>query len=240
MKKINLMFHDVYDISPTESGFQGVGPDLYKISTETFESFVAATLKTDNDYIFTFDDGGSSFYYVIAPILEKYNKKGVFFIATNCIGKEGFLSAKQIVDLAKRGHTIGSHSHSHRRLSELSDMEIYSEWKESKEILSNILNYPIDSASIPNGYQSNAVLNMAEKTGYKYLYTSIPTTKIFHYGNISLIGRFVITKNTRAIFINKLGSSCFRQYLKQRSSLLMILQHIMGPYYKKLRNVLFK
>ena len=38
------MFHDVYDISPTESGFQGVGPDLYKINKETFESFVAATL----------------------------------------------------------------------------------------------------------------------------------------------------------------------------------------------------
>lgn len=240
MAEINLMFHDVYSISAKESGFPGVGPDLYKVDRNAFESFVVATLGKRSDFVFTFDDGGSSAYYIVAPILEKYNKKGIFFIVTSCIGKEGFLSAEQIVDLSKRGHTIGSHSHSHKRLSELSDMEILREWQESKDILSTLLNKSIETASIPNGYQSDSVLVMAEKVGYKALYTSVPTTKTVHKGDIAIIGRFVVTKNTSLLFINKLQSSYFRIYMKLRSCLLMRLRHIMGPYYKRLRDIIFK
>lgn len=240
MADINLMFHDVFEMSSTESGFQGVGPDLYKIDKETFEEFVISTQRKIHNFVFTFDDGGSSFYNVIAPILEKYKIKGVFFIATSCIGKAGFLSAEQIIDLFNRGHTIGSHSHSHKRLSELSDTEIYSEWKKSKDILSALLKSPVNTASIPNGYQSDSVLKMAKKAGYKYLYTSIPTVKEIHKYGITIIGRFVVTKHTKPKFVNKLQSSCFRIYLRLRSSLLMNLQHIMGPYYKKIRNLIFK
>lgn len=240
MASINLMFHDVFEMSSTESGFQGVGPDLYKISKETFEEFVTSTLGEKHNLVFTFDDGGSSFYNVIAPVLEKYKIKGVFFIATSCIGKPGFLTAEQIIDLFKRGHTIGSHSHSHKRLSELSDTEIYNEWKKSKDILSALLKCPVNTASIPNGYQSDSVLKMAEKAGYKYLYTSIPTVTETHKYGITIIGRFVVTKHTKPKFVNNLLSPCFRMYLRLRSSLLMNLQHIMGPYYKKIRNLIFK
>lgn len=240
MANINLMFHDVFELSSTESGFQGVGPDLYKINKETFEEFVISTLRKKHDFVFTFDDGGSSFYNVIAPILEKYKIKGVFFIATSYIGKAGFLSAEQIIDLFKRGHTIGSHSHSHKRLSELSDAEIYSEWKKSKDILSALLKCPVNTASIPNGYQSDSVLKMADKAGYKYLYTSIPTVKEVHKCGITIIGRFVVTRHTKPKFVNKLQFPCFRICLRFRSSLLMNLQYIMGSYYKKIRNLIFK
>lgn len=240
MTTICLMFHDVYDTSPNESGFCGTGPNLYKIDKQKFLSYVEFASNSSQNFIFTFDDGGDSFYNEIAPILEKKGKRGIFFIATKFIGQKGFLSSEQIVDLDRRGHIIGSHSHSHKRLSELSDKEIFEEWKKSSDILCSILNHPIEYASIPNGYQSNSVIEMAEKVGYKYLYTSIPTTKIKHHDNIDLIGRFVLTKKSTLHHIRNLQSPCFRFSVKQRSFLLMLLQKIMGSYYKKIRNLIFK
>ena len=195
MTTIHLMFHDVFNASPNESGFCGTGPNLYKIDKQKFLSYVELASNSSQDFIFTFDDGGVSFYNEIAPMLEKKGEKGIFFIATKFIGQKGFLTSEQIVDLDRRGHVIGSHSHSHRRLSELSDEDIFEEWKKSSDILSSILKHPIEYASIPNGYQSDSVIEMAKKAGYKYLYTSIPTTKIKDNGNIDLIGRFVLTKN---------------------------------------------
>ena len=92
MRKIVLMYHDVYSDSETESGFQFPTSFPYKISAEKFESHVklAHTYCKQNNLSldsveFTFDDGGVSFYTVIAPILEKYGFKGVFFILMTII-----------------------------------------------------------------------------------------------------------------------------------------------------------
>lgn len=240
MTTIHLMFHDVFDASPNESGFCGTGPNLYKIDKQKFLSYVELASNSSQDFIFTFDDGGVSFYNEIAPMLEKKGEKGIFFIATKFIGQKGFLTSEQIVDLDRRGHIIGSHSHSHKRLSELTDKEIFEEWKESRDILSSILKHPIEHASIPNGYQSKSVIEMAKKVGYKYLYTSIPTTKVKHCDKIDLIGRFVLTKKSTLHHVQNLQSSLFRITLRQRSILLMLLQRIMGSYYKKIRNLIFK
>ena len=89
MNKIALMYHDVYKQSGTESGFQNESAFQYKISEEEFESHVKEISKycvnNNVDVLFTFDDGGISFLTIIAPILEKYNQKGIFFISTQYI-----------------------------------------------------------------------------------------------------------------------------------------------------------
>ena len=166
MKKIVLMYHDVYCIAETESGFQYPTSFLYKVGADQFESHVCFA----RDYCnlrgiplntieFTFDDGGESFYRVIAPILEKYGFKGVFFISTSFIDTEKFLTKEQVVSLHQRGHIIASHSHSHpRNMTKLSMSELLFEWKTSKEILENILHTPITIASIPSGYSSSNVV----------------------------------------------------------------------------------
>ena len=82
------------------------------------------------DVLFTFDDGGISFLTIIAPILEKYNQKGIFFISTQYIDTPLFLTKKQIKELRERGHIIGSHSHSHpQNISELANSDLLEEYK---------------------------------------------------------------------------------------------------------------
>ncbi len=48
------------------------------ISKKRFEKIVKKNLI--KNYIYTFDDGLKSQYYIAKPILEKYNLKGIFFI----------------------------------------------------------------------------------------------------------------------------------------------------------------
>ena len=62
---------------------------------------------------FTFDDGGVSYYTVVADRLEAQGWRGHCFVSTDFIGQRGFLTAAQIRELDARGHVIGSHSASH-------------------------------------------------------------------------------------------------------------------------------
>ncbi len=242
MTRIALMFHDVYHETPLESGFSGTGPDLYKIKENSFECIIRHLYEKDKvkTYILTFDDGGVSFYTIIAPILEKYNLKGIFFIATESIGKDGFLSKEQIAELDKRGHIIGSHSHTHKRLTTLTKNEVENEWKQSKTILESIVKHPVTLASVPNGYQSNVVISEAQKCGYTDIYTSEPTCRIKLVENIKLHGRFVLMKDVSVSEVDRLSMGVIRMFLLIRARALMSLQKIMGPYYKKIRNFIFK
>lgn len=237
-----LMFHDVYRKTPSESGFLGAGPDLYKLSEENFAEIVRYICehKHKDEYLFTFDDGGMSSYTIIAPILEKFNIRGIFFIVTGSIGTLGFMSREQIVELDRRGHTIGSHSHTHRRLSSIPREEVYNEWKKSKDILEAIVGHDVTIASIPNGYQSDFVLSEAVRSGYTDMYTSTPTCRVSRKMSLELFGRFVVMKGTSTAEINRLDSKCIRTYRYLRAKLLLFAQKVMGSYYKKVRNYLVK
>jgi peptidoglycan/xylan/chitin deacetylase (PgdA/CDA1 family) len=50
------------------------------ISEKKFENIVKKNLK--KNFIYTFDDGLKSQYFIAKPILEKYKQKGIFFINT--------------------------------------------------------------------------------------------------------------------------------------------------------------
>lgn len=246
MCMINLMYHCVYCGSATESGFQGVGPNLYKVGVERFERHIQDAVGycqkySDAKITFTFDDGGVSFYSVIAPLLERSGIKGIFFITTSRIGTPGFLTPEQIVDLDRRGHIIGSHSHSHKEMSELSLEEIDFEWGRSLEILSEILHRPIIYASVPNGFESSTVMASAANHGIKFLYTSVPTTKIRYYGETAIMGRYVILHNSPKDYISAcLAVRTYRAYLDIRFRMLHCLKKILGKAYYPFRNFIYR
>lgn len=90
--QIVFMYHDLFRRDVKESGFQTIGAIPYKISEKTFEKQVQLIsnycvnkhIKKSN-IVFTFDDGGSSFLNLIAPILEKYGFLGVFLLRHNTL-----------------------------------------------------------------------------------------------------------------------------------------------------------
>lgn len=229
------MYHDIVSSSDKTSGFQNDSAFQYKVEEEAFEAHVKAL--QGKDVVFTFDDGGMSFYTTAAPILETYGFRGLFFISTNYIGTPGFLSIVQIKDLEKRGHVIGSHSHTHPHdFTKLMAEEIQYEWNESMMILRDILGDAVIPASIPNGYSSNQVVEQAFKCGYSDIYTSEPTVIIKHKHKHRVIGRYVVHNGMRAnevLQIVESASTRRRIYIKWLG--LEIVKGILGKKYDKVK-----
>jgi len=157
--------------------------------------------KNKTQFVLTFDDGFEECYTVIAPLLEKYNCKGVFFINTNYINsdlsyqdefnKRIHLTTKtpmswiQVIDLHKRGHTIGSHTLDHYNLSELSIKNIENQIRRNKVILEEKLNYKCDYFAWTYGRMNdfpNLALLEAEKY-HKYIFSSANYKKYFSKNN---------------------------------------------------------
>ena len=51
----------------------------------------------------TFDDGTADHYSAAAPVLERNGLRGVFFVSTSLLGKDGNLTIDQCRDLQARG-----------------------------------------------------------------------------------------------------------------------------------------
>src|SRR5207244_1554243 len=88
------------------------------------------------ELVFTFDDGGASAMRA-AELLDTRGFAGHFLITTNYIGTRGFVTERDIRELARRGHTVGSHSCSHPlRMGHCSWTQLMEEWTDSRARLS--------------------------------------------------------------------------------------------------------
>ena len=67
---------------------------------------------------------------------------------------------------------IGSHSLSHKSLTDLDIDEAIYEMEKSKEVIENKLNEKIDSFSFPFGNFNSKLIKIAKKIGYKKIFTS--------------------------------------------------------------------
>lgn len=212
---ISLMYHDVVAAGQAEeSGFPGDGAAIYKLTTEEFVTHLsevnealkgrkvalvqsAQAAASGGAFCFTFDDGGSSFYQPIAGLLEERGWRGHFFITTGRLDTPGFLRSGQVQELWRRGHVIGSHSHTHPvRMAACSYAQMQREWKASVGILAGLIGEPVRTASVPGGYFSREVAKAAEEAGIQVLFTSEPTSRVSQEGSCIILGRFAVRSNT--------------------------------------------
>ena len=190
------MYHDVVENGNySASGFPGAGADRYKLDRLDFERHLRAIREAvgNGPVLLTFDDGGVSAHERIAGMLEKFGWRGHFFITTNWIGTAGFLSAEQIRELDRRGHTVGSHSASHPvRMSQIPREQMLAEWRGSRERLAEILGHSVECASVPGGYYSRKIAQAAAQAGIRTLFTSEPTASVHVVDGCEVIGRYVV------------------------------------------------
>ena len=126
-------------------------------------------------YLVTFDDGFRSNYEVARSVLAPRGIKAIFFVVPGIVGApmdvQRRLMAQYVFDgnaqsvapdlemmhwpeirqLRDEGHTIGSHTLSHRRLSELSDNELLDEISGSRSMLSEQIGEEVHWFAYPFG-----------------------------------------------------------------------------------------
>ena len=212
MKALSILYHDVIEGEDYDSsGFPGPAAARYKVSVAEFEKHLEAISlavhsppvtvfdlthenRREPKVLLTFDDGGASAPR-IAAMLEQRGWRGHFFITTDYVGASAFINAGQIRALREQGHVIGSHSCSHpQRMSACSPGEIFREWRQSTQVLADILGEPVTIASVPRGNHSAKVAYAAAEAGIRFLFTSEPTPRCSITDGCCILGRYVILK----------------------------------------------
>lgn len=250
MDKVILKYHDIVPNGDISTGMSMVASDTYKIDRDKFEEQVCAIRHyldenniSSDKVVFTFDDGGITFSTEAAPILEKHNFIGMFFISTSFIGKKGFLNPEQIKSLSDKGHIIGSHSHWHD--SEVIKKNIKTnieDWKKSVNILSSITGKPIKVASLPRGDGPTFLKKIIFDLGITELYTSVPTTKVKSFSsNRKEIGRYVIHRNLPLSNVLKIvQSSFYRNKMLLKWCFITIIKRILGDSYMSFKSLILR
>jgi hypothetical protein len=222
MRTHALMYHDIVDGDPDQSGFVGAGPARYKLSTARFRAHLDAIgsalddepavvddlLAGDSEqaaWVLTFDDGGAS-ALAVGVELERRRWLGHFFITTGRIGERGFLDASEIIELRRMGHIVGSHSASHPRMSSLSERELREEWRVSVESLADLLGEEIRSGSVPGGYYTKRVARAAGEAGIAALFTSEPLRTPHHVEQCLVVGRLSLKTGSSAVQASRIAA----------------------------------
>jgi peptidoglycan/xylan/chitin deacetylase (PgdA/CDA1 family) len=212
-------YHDVTN-EPTTSGFQRNSAVPYKMGFQLFcehlDRIAAMGLtpsrvdaidlsRPGRHVLLTFDDGGKS-ALAIGEELSRRGWKGHFFITTGRIGQRTFVNAGEIRALRDAGHLIGSHSHTHPDIyRDLPAERMLVEWRQSCDILAQILGEPCRAGAVPGGDISAAVLRSGGLSGLRYLFTSEPclTPDLVH--GCWVLGRYCAKASTSAEEIEQLA-----------------------------------
>jgi peptidoglycan/xylan/chitin deacetylase (PgdA/CDA1 family) len=202
-KIIVLMYHKIV---------RGEPADLYERSAKEFESDLrylrdhniktlsfnelgeisaGGKMPAGNFAIITFDDGSSSWYTIVKPLLLKYKVKATFFLWAYMIGHDSFITWEEVKDMShytlaggERPFIFGSHSYSHsyllrNRENFASDAEYNSfldyEMGVSKELIKQYVPGEVDVFSLPygDGAGNEEIIAAAKRNHYKFIRTSI-------------------------------------------------------------------
>jgi len=238
-----LCYHDVADgASCDASGFPGPAAASYKVEPKIFRAHLEALAAVRIGALLTFDDGGLSAYTEVAPLLEEFGQRGWFFIPTSFIGARGFLSKVQIRELSERGHTIGSHSRSHRgRMSAWPWEKLSAEWIDSVATLAEITGRPVISAAVPSGFYAPPVAAAAACAGIQELFTLEPTLRTHRVAGCLVRGRYTIKRRTSARAVVRLvaGSPLERGRQFVFWNLKKAAKSALGAWYPRLRESYF-
>ena len=129
----------------------------------------------------TFDDGYEDFLGAAVPTLEKLGFSATVFVVAGMLGKENtwehrsgprpqlrLLGAGGVREVSERGMEIGSHSVTHPRLSGLDSETLIHEVGDSRQMLSEKVNAPVEGFAYPYGDLDGPAVRSARGAGYVY------------------------------------------------------------------------
>ena len=128
--------------------------------------------------VLTFDDGTLDFWQHARPVLAACGFRATLFVVTGYVGGQSdwdrdlgeparpLMSWGQLAELQRGGFEIGSHTHSHRPLTELSEDEARSELVQSRRLLKRELGAAPEFLAYPRGFYRPEHMRLARAAGY--------------------------------------------------------------------------
>ena len=186
-----LMYHDIVSGTPqdihdvsvqqfaaqmrwlADAGYQVMTVEAWAVAR------ASGTLVTADTVAITFDDGFEDNYTHAWPVLRSYGYPATIFLVTNALSgtsawREGrlaqarMLSSQQVLEMADEGITYGSHTITHRRLTQLADQaQLDRELVESKDKLEQLLRRDVVSLCYPFSQVNLEIEQRAQAAGYR-------------------------------------------------------------------------
>lgn len=197
-------------------------PDISGISFQRFEQLLEVideagltfgtpeeSLRDHTKVAITFDDGYDDLMQ-LAPLLRKRSIPIAMFIPTAYIGKHNdwdhflargrrkHLNEDQVRELAGLGVEFGSHGHSHRDLTSLSETELRKELELSRRVLYELTGQEIVELAYPFGRCNRQVRELAARLGLARQFGSSARSI-----DGILVGRIPVTKFDNSFTLNR-------------------------------------
>lgn len=178
---------------------------LLKIGKPISLGYDNILIKSGYNIAVTFDDAYQSVLQNALPILREKIIPATIFVPSGALGKrpqwvkdinhpfakETVLTAAQLKILPKNIITIGSHTETHCRLSNIDADTFRKEIGNSKKLLELLSNRTIKLISVPYGQFDNLFTKLFKEAGYHTVFLNIPTfpatkTDLFVMGRIGV------------------------------------------------------
>jgi len=205
---------------------EGESKYLYGISRRQFKEHLRcvqrlATVNCSGPNLLhiTFDDGHVSQYDQAFSALQELSMKATFFVTAGWTGKRpGYMTWKQLAELARCGHEVQSHGWSHTLLTRCSAKELQIELLRSKRDLEDHIGVKVNAVSLPGGRWSTRVLEACRESGYEQVFTSDPWMASEDVMGLQIAGRWMVTRN--------MGAQRIHFLLKGKGATLYLLRAI--------------
>ena len=176
-----LYYHDIYlerSYKSLDSDIpMGTSIEMFKKHLEVIRQegyrIVPQITKPEDEVAIMLDDGfrgiwdNRQFFY-------ENNICPTVFLAVDLIGREGFLTEEEILELQSHGFIFQCHSWSHKDLTSFNYEELKKELVDSKNHLEKLLGKEVSEICLPLGFFSDHLMELIRSEGYKVAYSSVP------------------------------------------------------------------
>jgi len=160
----------------------------YWLPTDQFQAVVDLVGRSARPVRLTFDDGNASDLALATPILRRAGLAAEFFIVTDRLGADRYLSEADVAALKAEGMDIGSHGKAHVRWTGLQRYALVEQVSGSLARLSDILGVPVREVAVPFGAYDRGALDTLKACSVSRVYTSD--------GGTAASGAWLVPRNT--------------------------------------------
>jgi peptidoglycan/xylan/chitin deacetylase (PgdA/CDA1 family) len=124
--------------------------------------------------VLTFDDAWADNHANALGPLSSHRLPATLYVPSRLLGKPGYMTRTQLLEMAAGGVTIGAHSRTHADLRACGPGELEREVKGSKEDLEDLLGRPVTSFAYPTGLLNEEVVAAVAAAGFGSAVTTRP------------------------------------------------------------------
>jgi peptidoglycan/xylan/chitin deacetylase (PgdA/CDA1 family) len=136
--------------------------------------------------VITFDDGYEETYRIAWPLLRRFGFPAIVFVTPSEVGLPGFATWEQLIEMARDGMTIGSHTMHHAYLPHVPSDLLVEEVVESKRVVEVRVGRPVQFISYPIGGFTPQAVRLVQQAGYRAACTTNRAFRAFPLDRFAL------------------------------------------------------